>query len=65
MTRKEKLMVNIPSSAYQKLKQLSERTGNSMNSYIREGIVQFLEKKEILSLDESTEKLGVRSDKDD
>lgn len=44
MSSKKRLMVNLPKPVYEKLKKLSEESGNSMNSYIREAIHFFFKK---------------------
>ncbi|MFW6141773.1 MAG: ribbon-helix-helix domain-containing protein [Candidatus Saliniplasma sp.] len=47
MAKKNRISVNLPPSIHEELKGLSKMTGNSINSYVREGVFLLLKKKGI------------------
>jgi len=56
MAKKNRISVNLPPFVHEELKRLSNMTGNSINSYVREGIFLLFKKKGILNSDRDGER---------
>ncbi len=52
MSKKRRIVVRLKPSTYEKLEKRAQKTGNSLSSYVREGIFLLLSKKEMNDGDE-------------